>query len=412
MRPGSDPYGRLSEALLQPGALELDAHAIVETIIRRGSRGLTQAVTESRLPPGTNLLLLVDQFEELFRFRDKSAGSTAANDADAFVRLLLDATSTSAGEAATDAAVYVVLTMRSDFLGDCALFTGLPEAINDSQFLTPRLPREQYREAIEEPARLCGGKLDSELVTRLLNDEREDPGNPLQRGLQIPVRFRSEPADGGDGPPPPIPLAMEDRATAAMTAIVVLVDDKMLLDRKVLGSYLADLWNVCKDANAPRMLVPISVSSRAHMLHPDISEDQFIRLTDEQRESALCNRVTHELCRLALGRKRAPGESKAATARAPVTVLLSHSKQDEGKQIAEEFRDYIAANVQMKSFFDTADIPPGVPWKQTLDLASSNVGMLAHPDRYLCQPPLVPTGDPQRQTQRRPTAGHQRPQRG
>jgi len=26
--------------------------------------------------------------------------------------------------------VYVVLTMRSDFIGDCALFQGLPEAIN------------------------------------------------------------------------------------------------------------------------------------------------------------------------------------------------------------------------------------------------------------------------------------------
>ncbi len=184
MRPGGGPYGRLGEALLQPEALGPErgsgprARAFVEAVLRRGSLGLVQAVAESGLPRGTNLLLLVDQFEELFRFRDESAGSDAANDADAFIRLLLDATRPprpGAEAIDTDAEVYVVLTMRSDFLGDCALFTGLPEAINDSQFLTPRLTREQYREAIEGPARLCGGGLQSVLVSRLLNDMRDDP---------------------------------------------------------------------------------------------------------------------------------------------------------------------------------------------------------------------------------------------
>jgi energy-coupling factor transporter ATP-binding protein EcfA2 len=41
--------------------------------------------------------------------------------------------------------------------------------------LTPRLTRDQYRDAILEPARLYGGDLDPALVTRLLNDMREDP---------------------------------------------------------------------------------------------------------------------------------------------------------------------------------------------------------------------------------------------
>ena len=71
--------------------------------------------------------------------------------------------------------MYVVITMRSDFLGDCALFTGLPEAINDSQFLTPRLTRDQYRSAIVEPALVAGGQLDDALVNQLLNDLRGEP---------------------------------------------------------------------------------------------------------------------------------------------------------------------------------------------------------------------------------------------
>jgi len=189
MRPSGDPYGRLGAALLTAQALgpergdDARAAALLDAILRRGSLGLAQAVAASGLPPGTNLLLLVDQFEELFRFRTESAGTAGANDADAFVRLLLDsAPPPRPGAAPTDAGaqVYVVLTMRSDFLGDCALFTGLPEAINDSQFLTPRLTREQYREAIEGPARLCGGALDPALVAALLNDMRADPD-------QIPV---------------------------------------------------------------------------------------------------------------------------------------------------------------------------------------------------------------------------------
>ena len=65
--------------------------------------------------------------------------------------------------------------MRSDFLGDCALFHGLPEAINQGLFLTPRLNRDQLRAAIEEPAGVFGGKLEPALVNRLLNDTGNDP---------------------------------------------------------------------------------------------------------------------------------------------------------------------------------------------------------------------------------------------
>src|SRR5262249_53537180 len=65
--------------------------------------------------------------------------------------------------------VMVVLTMRSDFLGDCARFRGLPERLNDNQFLTPRLTRDQIAEAIRGPARVCGGAVEDALVDELGN---------------------------------------------------------------------------------------------------------------------------------------------------------------------------------------------------------------------------------------------------
>jgi hypothetical protein len=127
--------------------------------------GLVDLVKDCGLPPATNLLLLVDQFEEIFRYRKKGD----SDEADAFVALLL------ASAARHELPIYVVITMRSDFLGDCALFGGLPEAINDSQYLTPRMSREQCRFAITGPARVFGGTVEPALVNRLLNDFGPDP---------------------------------------------------------------------------------------------------------------------------------------------------------------------------------------------------------------------------------------------
>src|SRR5207302_6620777 len=112
----------------------------------------------------TNLLLLVDQFEEIFSFR-------GTEDEEQFERLspaLRRERSQKRAEAANfvdlmlvlsalgELPVYVVLTMRSDFLGDCDVFYGLPEAMNQSRYLVPRLTRAQLRDAVQGPALLSG----------------------------------------------------------------------------------------------------------------------------------------------------------------------------------------------------------------------------------------------------------------
>ena len=168
MRPGERPLRRLAEALFTPSGLSLEpdpeAVAFLHATLRRGPRGLVEVLRDTPLPEGTNLLLLVDQFEEIFRYRQQGD----SDEADAFVALLL------ATAAQHEVPVYVVMTMRSDFLGDCAVFHGLPEAINAGQFLTPRLTREQRREAIVGPAMVFGGQVEPALVNRLLNDTGEE----------------------------------------------------------------------------------------------------------------------------------------------------------------------------------------------------------------------------------------------
>jgi len=75
--------------------------------------------------------------------------------------------------------------MRSDYLGDCAQFQDLPEAINEGQYLIPRLTREQLRSAITGPVAVGGGQIEPQLVTQLLNDigDKQDQLPILQHAL-------------------------------------------------------------------------------------------------------------------------------------------------------------------------------------------------------------------------------------
>lgn len=177
-RPGHNPIGNLAKALSNPQVLgsgdadDDDAalqRTIVEATLRRSALGLVEATRQARMPANENLLVVVDQFEEIFRFRRMSKGTGPEDESAAFIKLLLEA------KKRVDVPVYIVITMRSDFLGDCAQFRDLPEAINDGQYLIPRMTRDQRREAITGPVAVGGGEIAGRLVNRLLNDVGDDP---------------------------------------------------------------------------------------------------------------------------------------------------------------------------------------------------------------------------------------------
>jgi hypothetical protein len=175
LRPGSNPIGNLACALSRDdviGSPETDDDvqaAIIETTLRRSTLGLVDAVRQARLASYENVLVVVDQFEELFRFRSMREVVGSEDDAAAFVKLLLEA------PRQPEANIYVVLTMRSDFLGDCAQFWGLPEAINEGQYLIPRMTRDERRSAITGPALVADAEISAPLVNRLLNDAGDNP---------------------------------------------------------------------------------------------------------------------------------------------------------------------------------------------------------------------------------------------
>ena len=180
-RPGNDPIGVMARALAQDGVLfrehaeeGLTLAEIIETTLRMSKVGLIDICEQAGLGKGVNLLVVVDQFEELFRYRALAAAGregakNISEDAAAFVNLLLEVK-----ERAT-CQIYVVLTMRSDFLGDCTQFPGLAEAINVGQYLVPRMTRDERRAAIEGPIRVGGTEIAPVLLTRLVNDVGDNP---------------------------------------------------------------------------------------------------------------------------------------------------------------------------------------------------------------------------------------------
>src|SRR5262249_11787048 len=125
----------------QPELVDSTAVAETEAILRGGSFGLIDAVKSAGFAEDRNLLVFVDQFEELFRYsegrglddfstpqREEETRTIAVQkaeaqeDAEIFVDALLTASRSE------NSSIFVLITMRSEYLGRCALIGGLPEA--------------------------------------------------------------------------------------------------------------------------------------------------------------------------------------------------------------------------------------------------------------------------------------------
>jgi WD40 repeat protein len=174
-RPGASPIDNLADAIYKKiprvSADEEDhkiRRKVIATLMRSSSLGLIEAIMQTKEFSDKNTLILIDQFEELFRFR-RQDDPEAINEALNFVNLLTEAIRYEG------LPIYVVITMRSDFIGECAFFPELTRAINNSYYMIPQMTREQKRTAITGPVAVGGGEVTPRLVQRLLNDLGDNP---------------------------------------------------------------------------------------------------------------------------------------------------------------------------------------------------------------------------------------------
>ncbi len=161
MKPDDQPMANLKSAL-KPLFEEMsvgEQRRLMAVLTGEGLLAMARQLPEHRpenRPKNGQVLLLVDQFEEVFARCAKAAGQQ-------FVSELL-----AVGQADTPLAV--VMTMRSDFVDDW-LRAGLPSAVirRDTVWLGP-LQGEDLKAAVEKPAQSRGYALEAGLLPMLLRD--------------------------------------------------------------------------------------------------------------------------------------------------------------------------------------------------------------------------------------------------
>jgi WD40 repeat protein len=176
-RPGNDPFGNLatalSEGLTEGGALNSDKDSILSEL-ENNKASLSDLVRNILAKKEENILFIIDQFEELFRYNSNGKTGNPAEITTKFVELIVNSV------VKPDVNVFIVLTMRSEFMGECSRYKGLAMFVNNSNYLVPDLTTDNYREIIEGPLNCAGVNIDPKLVSTLL----EDIG---RKNYQLPV---------------------------------------------------------------------------------------------------------------------------------------------------------------------------------------------------------------------------------
>ena len=132
---------------------------------------VSSLISNHVLSPDRKLLIIVDQFEEIFR-RDAQKEEVGE-----FVAWLL--------KTAECPEVYVVISMRHEYIGAC--INRYPELYpfftTKEPVLVPPLTAEQLKETIELPAKVRHGEVEPELVEKLLQVNIPDRLSLLQHAL-------------------------------------------------------------------------------------------------------------------------------------------------------------------------------------------------------------------------------------
>lgn len=182
MRPGSRPCHSLALRLLalqrsldgRPTDLARDDEALAS--LERRLAGADDALANAadllldRDEQDQQLLIVVDQFEELFTAVTPIGESRLSADGGALLRNLLAASTVEGGR------VRVLIAIRADFTGECLAVPELGRRMERVHFALPPMTAEQLREAIRRPALRVGYDVEKTLEDVLVAATAEQGG--------------------------------------------------------------------------------------------------------------------------------------------------------------------------------------------------------------------------------------------
>jgi WD40 repeat protein/DNA-binding SARP family transcriptional activator len=160
MFPGAHPIEELETALLRTAVRPVPA---LREGLESGSRGLLDAVDRA-LPPGAQLLLVVDQFEEAFTL------TTDEPERELFLEELRVAA------ADPESRIRVVVTLRADFYDRPLVYPRFGELLARRNEAVPPLAPDELEKAIQAPAQGVGVMAESGLVAEMIADVAHQPG--------------------------------------------------------------------------------------------------------------------------------------------------------------------------------------------------------------------------------------------
>ncbi|MEO0597873.1 MAG: serine/threonine-protein kinase, partial [Chloroflexota bacterium] len=160
MIPGANPMRSLEGAILKV-ALKADVK-LIETISK--DEYDLNAVLQSSLPEDGEMLLVIDQFEEIFTLvADEGRRRT-------FLNMIYDALMTE------DSRLRVIVTMRADFFDRPLQYSGWGSLFQDRLEPVPVMNDDELREAIEMPAENAGLDLQDGLSDVMINEISDQIG--------------------------------------------------------------------------------------------------------------------------------------------------------------------------------------------------------------------------------------------
>jgi WD40 repeat protein len=164
--PTSHPIESLAISMTRKSVSAAATNALIKDMLSDSvSLGLYVRKLLSHPKSGDLLLLIVDQFEELFTL------CSDESERKAFIENLLKAASPELNGKAI-----LIITLRADFYAHCAQFEGLRLALESNQAFIGPMNLEELKCAIEEPARRGGWEFERGLVNLLLRDIGKEPG--------------------------------------------------------------------------------------------------------------------------------------------------------------------------------------------------------------------------------------------
>jgi len=173
-RPGEDPLNEMSNVL---HSFYSKVGLISSDIDFKTYEAIANTAKESFQKDKRKLLIYIDQFEEIFRFNKDN--DEKSKKIEHFINIIIKLMRE------TEDPVSFIITIRSDFIGDCSRYPVFTQAINDSQFLIPQMTRAEKRSAIVGPVEVMGAKIEEELVDTILDSigDRHDQLPLMQHSL-------------------------------------------------------------------------------------------------------------------------------------------------------------------------------------------------------------------------------------